>query len=124
MTQYRHPDYDIGLYISLSDFHAIAGVAFRTTIIFGENHQQVPGMLIIPQGNGFPEATSTATAWLWAEDHPDSPVETKVGITIGKPYDPMLTPEEHLTLSDHSGLTLEGVITKNWDTEPRTGGDA
>ena len=116
MTSYRQPDYDIDLRMSLSNFHAIAGVAFDATIAFGENLQKIQGMLIVPNGYGFSEESSGATAWLWSEDCSDAPTDAKVTVTLGEPCDPMLTQEDQRVLMAQEGLTLEGVVSRNWNT--------
>ena len=73
-------------------------------------------MLIVPKGNGFSESGPCATAWLWSKDCSDAPADTKVTVTLGESCDPMLTPEEQQILITQEGLTLEGVITRNWNT--------
>jgi hypothetical protein len=124
MTSHQHPDYDVGLRMSLGDFHAIAGIAFSASVIFSRNNQQVSGMIIVPQGNEFPDSSALATAWLWSGDHTDAPVKMNVSIVLGEPCDPMLEPEKRSNLATHSGLTLEGVITRNWNTELKAGDDS
>ena len=116
MTSYRQPDYDINLHMSQSNFSAIAGVAFDATIAFGENRQKIQGMLIVPNGNGFSKEISGATAWLWSEGHCNAPAETKITVTLGESCDPMLTQEDQRGLIAQEGLTLEGVVTRNWNT--------
>ena len=116
MTSYRQPDYDIDLHMSLSNFHAIAGVAFDATIAFGENLQKTEGMLIVPNGDDFSDSISGTTAWLWSRDCSDAPTDAKVTVTLGKPCGPMLTQEDKLVLKAQEGLTLEGVVTRNWNS--------
>ena len=116
MTSYRQPDYDIDLSMSLSNFRAISGVAFDATIAFGENRQKIQGMLIVPTGDGFSEESSGATAWFWSGDDRNEPAETEVTVTLGEPCDPMLTQEDQRVLMTQEGLTLEGVVTRNWNT--------
>ncbi|MFC1778468.1 hypothetical protein ACFL3I_14230 [Pseudomonadota bacterium] len=116
MTSYRQPDYDIDLRLSHSDFHAVAGIAFHATITFGENPKRLSGMLIVPEENSFSKVAPIATAWLWSEDHSDAPAETSVTVTLVESCDPMLTQDEQQGLITQKGLTLEGVVTRNWNS--------
>ena len=45
-----------------------------------------------------------------------APADAKVTVTPVEVCDPMLTPEDQLALKAQEGLTLEGVITRNWNT--------
>lgn len=117
MTSYRHPDYDVGLDLALSNFRSIAGTAFDVTVVFSKIKRRFPSMMIIPEGNNFPDLSSIATAWLWSENCPDMPEGTTVKITVGEPCDPMLTPEEQTSLAAHNGLSIKGVVTRNRNTE-------
>ncbi|MBT8050229.1 MAG: hypothetical protein KJN61_07460 [Gammaproteobacteria bacterium] len=112
MTSYREPDYDVGIRVTPTVFQAIAGIAFDVSVTIGEDQHNVSGMLIIPQGNDYPETSSSATAWLWSEDSISASVDTVVTITLGEPCDPMLLPEEESALAIHTGTFLEGVIKR------------
>ena len=111
MTSYREPDYDLALELTRNEFKKIAGFAYTVRVSFGDRRGRFAGMVIVPQGQGFPRKGRPTEGWLWAENNPSSPVGTRVHITIGDPCDPMFF---HLVeeLSAHTGLRLSGVITR------------
>ena len=113
MTSYRHPDYEIELDISLPNFRDIAGTSFETTVDFNKKQQNLESMMIIPETNQFPDISKKANAWLWSGNCIDIPEGAHVKIIVGKPCDPMLTPEEKKALLTEIGLRLEGVVVKN-----------
>jgi hypothetical protein len=57
MTSYEQPNYDVSLRMSITDFSTIAGIAFDVMITFNDDQEQFSGMLIVPQGNDFPESS-------------------------------------------------------------------
>ena len=59
MTSNRHPDYDLALAIELSAFHLLSGTGFSVSVAFGQEAERERGMVIIPQGNKFPEVSDT-----------------------------------------------------------------
>jgi hypothetical protein len=85
-------------------------------VLFGKKQRPIQGMLIIPAGNDYPDRSSIATPWLWSEGYPGMPVGTQVTIIVGDPCDPMLTQQEDMALKHITGLTLKGVVEKNWNT--------
>lgn len=117
MTSYRHPDYDVDLNISVAIFNAIAGLAHDVTVSFGENENQVSGMLIVPQRSSISESSPSADAWLWLEDRHIIPVETLVRIILGEPCDPMLSQEDNAQLASNKGLCLNGLVRVNWNAD-------
>ena len=111
MTSYPEPDYDLVLELTRNEFKKIAGFAYTVRVSFGDRRGRFAGMVIVPQGQGFPRKGRPTEAWLWAENNTSSPVGTRVHITIGGPCNPMFF---HLfeELSAHTGLRLEGAITR------------
>ncbi|BHH83647.1 hypothetical protein [Desulforhopalus sp. 52FAK] len=124
MTTYSPPDYNVALEIAFSDFRCIVGVGFDVTIVHSKNKRHIPGMLIIPEVNDFPEASSTATAWLWLDDCPNMLEGTRIKITVGEPCDPMLSPEKHTAMANHTGLGIGALVIRNWNTEQADPSDA
>jgi hypothetical protein len=117
MTSRTHPDYNVELDLARSDFQNIAGVALSVFAVFGKIQLRISCTLIIPEGINSPDISSMTGAWLWTEGCPDIPEGTPVNITVGEACDPMLTPEEHISLATYSGLCIEGIVTRKWDTE-------
>jgi hypothetical protein len=117
VTSYRHPDYDLALSIELSTFHLLSGTAFSVSVAFGQETERAPGMVIIPQGNKFPEVSDSCEAWLWMDDRTDLAPRTKVDIQIIRPDDPMLTPDQSEKLLPYLGTHLMGTITRNWNSK-------
>ena len=117
MTQYRHPDYNLEFVLELSEFYQLNGISLEVLLTFGQQIQQMNGMLIIPEENKFPEMSASCEAWLWMDDNIDVVLGTKVDIQIIRPDDSMLPLQKHKQLLLHfSGRHLQGKITRNWDT--------
>ena len=117
MTQYRHPDYDIALVVELSEFRQVSGTSLDVSVAFGQQTQHVLGMLILPEGNEFPEVSETCKAWLWLDECTDMDPGTEVDVQIIRPCGPMLTSQEHKQLLPRLGTHLRGNITRNWNAE-------
>ncbi|MCK5802897.1 MAG: hypothetical protein KAI66_08695 [Lentisphaeria bacterium] len=54
---YTSPGYCLKIEISPSDFRLLSGIAFDVSVVFGDDCQALEGMLIIPEGNGFPDVS-------------------------------------------------------------------
>jgi hypothetical protein len=124
MTTYRHPDYSVALVIELGEFRQVSGTSLNVSVAFGGQRERVGAMLIIPEGNEFPDLSKTCEAWLWSDAYTDMDIGTEVAIQIIGTSDPMLMTQKHEELLPHLGSHLKGKITRNWNAEPRTAADA
>jgi len=61
---------------------------------------------------------------MWSEDCPGMQEGTHVNIMFGEPCGLMLTLEQHTSLAAHSGLGIEGIVTRNWNTDQAGPDDA
>ena len=117
MTQYRQPNYDVKLSMSHRDFYNISGSAFDVIVSFRNHHHRTTGMLIVSRGNDFCKSNPIATAWLWTANYKSAPVDTQLTIPLGNVCEPMVPEEVISVLGCHNGLTLKGVVTRNWNTD-------
>ena len=115
MTSLCSPDYNISVNLEMAEFHQLSGISLDVEIEFGKNKKRINGMMIIPEGNTFPEITDTCEAWLWLDDklfqvNPGTEIEIK----IVKCCDFNISPNELNRIIQYYGDIISGTLGKNW----------